>query len=83
MGKRKPKHVGFWTQVDGEPVHMLADPDMSPETAEALAHVIRAARKMVEEDEQDLTGKVLCTRCNKNYTDKGVCGPCKIEMLWE
>lgn len=44
-------HEGFWMDVDGEPVHMLADPNMSEETAEALSEVVRAARRMLEEEQ--------------------------------
>lgn len=41
MSKRN-KHQGFWTSVDGEPVHILGDPNMSEETLAALQAVVRA-----------------------------------------
>ena len=49
-GKRKKpnKHVGFWMDVDGEPVHMLADPDMSEETAKALENLVRCVREKMD-----------------------------------
>ncbi len=47
--KRQRKHVGQWLDVDGEPVHILAAPDMSEETAEALRELVRAARRAIEE----------------------------------
>jgi len=49
------KHEGFWMDVDGEPAHFLADPDMMPETQEALMELVRAARRYM--DEQDRAGE--------------------------
>ncbi len=34
---------GFFTQVDGHTVHVQGDPDMPPETFNALERMIRAA----------------------------------------
>lgn len=49
MDDDPPGHEGFYMDVDGEPVHMLADPNMSPETAEALAKLVRHVRKLLDE----------------------------------
>lgn len=46
-------HEGMWLEVDGEPVHMLADPDMSDETAEALREMVQAARRMMDQEGSD------------------------------
>lgn len=54
MSKRNRRHVGQWINVDGEPVHVLADPNMSEETREALVALARAARKMVENRKPDM-----------------------------
>jgi len=43
---KKRGHVGMWLDVDGEPVHVLADPNMSEETAAAIAKIVRAVREM-------------------------------------
>lgn len=43
-------HTGFWIDVDGEGAHVLGDPNMSEETAKALAEVIRAVRKNYPEE---------------------------------
>lgn len=56
MSKRKQRHVGQWMDVDGEPVHVLADPNMSDETRDALTELVRAARKMVDERKPDMDG---------------------------
>ncbi len=47
--KRRRAHVGQWLDVDGEAVHILAAPDMSEETAEALRELVRIARREIEE----------------------------------
>lgn len=52
--KRNRKHVGQWMNVDGEPVHVLADPNMSEETQHALEELVRAARKMVANRKPDI-----------------------------
>jgi hypothetical protein len=41
-------HVGQWIDVDGEPVHVLADPNMSEETRRAIESLVRAARKHLD-----------------------------------
>lgn len=46
-------HVGMWMEADGEPFHVLGDPNMSEETAEALRQVVRAARRMVDKGKPD------------------------------
>jgi len=43
---KKRGHVGMWLDVDGEPIHVLADPNMSEETANALREITRAVRRM-------------------------------------
>jgi len=55
-------HVGQWMYVDGEPVHVLAAPNMSDETYIALQELVRAAKKMLDDrqpgidaDEQEPT----------------------------
>ena len=42
-------HVGMWLEADGEPFHVLGDPNMNEETLEALREMARAARRMMEE----------------------------------
>lgn len=42
-------HVGQWMDVDGKPVHVLADPNMSQETRDALSELVRAAMKWVDD----------------------------------
>ncbi|MEO8608887.1 MAG: hypothetical protein ABI690_13430 [Chloroflexota bacterium] len=44
MGKKRG-HTGFWLNVDDEPVHVLGDPEMSQETANAISEVVRAVRE--------------------------------------
>lgn len=39
------KHSGFWIDVDGHPVHVLGDPDMSQELVEALAAMAREVQR--------------------------------------
>lgn len=46
-------HTGFWLNVDGEGVHVLGDPSMSEETANALRELVRAARKHVEKGDTE------------------------------
>lgn len=78
----KSKHVGMWLNVDREPVHMLGDPAMSNETAEALAELVRAAKKMIDDNPKFIC---LCVRCGENKTGApdGVCTQCKIDDLWK
>lgn len=42
-------HVGFFADVDGEPIHVLGDPNMSEETLNALRELARAARKAIDD----------------------------------
>lgn len=49
--KRRRGHTGFWLNVDGEAVHVLGDPQMSQETADAIAQVARAVREMYGPDD--------------------------------
>jgi hypothetical protein len=43
-------HVGFWMDVPGAaPIHVLGDPNMSEETANALRKLAEAAQKYVED----------------------------------
>ncbi len=51
------QHDGFFTTVDGNPVHIQGDPNMSDETMAALANVIRAAIKQVDSDNPPSEGK--------------------------
>ncbi len=50
---KKRKHVGFWAEVDGQPIHFLGDVGMSEETLEALKEVARAAMRMLEKKTTD------------------------------
>lgn len=43
-------HVGQWLDVDGEPVHMLAAPDMSAEARAALQELVRRVRRMLKDE---------------------------------
>lgn len=42
-------HKDVWIDVDGESVRMLADPNMDDKTRAALAELVRAARKAVDD----------------------------------
>lgn len=42
--KKQRGHTGFWLNVDGQSVHVLGDPNMSEETANAIAEVVRLVR---------------------------------------
>jgi hypothetical protein len=42
-------HRGFSIDVDGQPVHVLGDPNMPEQTREALREVARLARKSIED----------------------------------
>ena len=85
MEQKEVVSLGFWMDVDGEPVHMLADPNMSDETAEALVELVRATRKML--DDKSLTllqdGTPMCLRCGKHPTKKadGICGSCRLKEI--
>lgn len=50
---QKRKHVGFWVEVDGQPVHMLGDLHMSEETLDAVKEIARAAMRMLEKKAAD------------------------------
>lgn len=68
--------------VDGEPVHMLADPNMTPETKAALEALVRAVRNQVAvNDEGD--GLNLCEVCHDRYTQapSTKCGSCKMQEI--
>ncbi|GIK63853.1 MAG: hypothetical protein BroJett018_16470 [Chloroflexota bacterium] len=41
---------GFYTEVDGQAIHVLGDPNMSEETFEALKELARLAMKAVDEN---------------------------------
>ena len=75
---KKTKHVGMWLNVDGEPVHMLADPAMSDKTAKALAELVRAARKMI-----DAIPLFTCSKCGleRARAEGAVCGQCKMDEI--
>lgn len=66
--------------VDGEPAHFLADPNMTPETWAALESLVRAAR--VELDKMPL---YTCPKCGKERAraEGRMCTSCKIAELWE
>lgn len=65
--------------VDGEPVHMLADPNMPPEAQTALGALVRAARKMVE-----AMPVYKCAECGemRASAEDGTCTKCQIDKLW-
>lgn len=48
------QHTGFYTTVDGVPVHIQGDPNMSEEQAVLLQKIIQAAIVMVQGDEGKL-----------------------------
>jgi len=52
-------HKGFWIDVDGQPIHILGDPEMSKELVEALANMARELRRGVEAPE---TGQMVTLR---------------------
>jgi hypothetical protein len=77
---RKPKHNSFYMDIDGEPVHMQANPNMSPETEAALVALVRAARKML-----DAIPLYTCSKCGEERARAagGVCTQCRIGELWK
>lgn len=78
--KRKSKTQGFYMNVDGEPVHMLADSDMTEKELDLLENIVRAARKRMDAQ----TSKTyLCLQCKQNQTAAadGICTQCKIAGL--
>lgn len=42
-------HQGFDIRVDGQPAHVLGDPNMSPETQAALSELIRCVYRALED----------------------------------
>lgn len=77
----KRKHKGFYMDVDGEPVHMLADPNMTPETQAALEAMVRAVRKRMDADEGDNLN--LCEVCHDRYTQSPStkCSSCRMQEM--
>ena len=77
----KKKHNSFYFDVDGEYVHMQADPNMTPETEEALKNMVRAVRARMDSDEGD--GLNICEVCHDRYTQapSTKCGPCRMQEL--
>lgn len=75
----KTKHKGFYMSIDGEPVHFLADPNMSPEAQTALEALVRATRKMLE-----AMPLYTCAECGEVSAkhEGGVCTNCRIDKLW-
>lgn len=73
------KHRSFYMNVDGEPIHTLANPNMSPETQHALEELVRAARKMAAD-----MPVYQCAACGAMRTSVagGICTQCKIDQLW-
>lgn len=51
QARPQPPHVGQWLDVDGEPVHVRAAPDLDELTAEALRQMVRAVRQMPDKGE--------------------------------
>src|SRR5687768_1922571 len=46
--KRLVMAKGFWTNVDGQMVHAQGDPNMSEETLNAIAELVRCAVRAIE-----------------------------------
>lgn len=44
-------HKGQWVMIDGEPIHILAAPNVSEETLQGMAEIVRAVRKADENGE--------------------------------
>lgn len=42
------ERTGFYTSVDGDPVHIQGDPEMNEETFQALQELIRAAQRALD-----------------------------------
>lgn len=38
-------HIGQWVMVDGEPIYILAAPNVSAETIQGMAEIVRTVRK--------------------------------------
>lgn len=55
-------HKGIWVDVDGKPVHMSIDPNMSPETMKALIELVRLASNNSIEDWDNLR---VCSVCHQ------------------
>lgn len=51
------QRTGFYTTVDGTPVHIQGDPNMSEETFELLQKMISAAIKQVDSDNPPSDGQ--------------------------
>jgi hypothetical protein len=83
MKKKQSKHVGMWLDVDGEPVHMLADPNMSEETKNALAELVRLVREMPHAPLDDWDNLRVCVRCGQYETTApdSVCWRCKQQEI--
>ena len=74
------KHNSFYFNVDGEWVHMQADPNMTPETEAALVELVRAVRKMAAD--KPVYACSVCGELRSSAAD-GVCTQCRIARLWE
>lgn len=74
------KHNSFYFNVDGEWVHMQADPNMTPETEAALVELVRAVRKHI-----DTLPVYECPKCGEMSSGKEgkACTKCMIAELWE
>lgn len=75
------KHKGFWMNVDGEPVHMLADPNMTPETQAALEAMVRVVRERMDAATYD--GLRVCEVCGDRecIAPATKCTQCRIQEL--
>ena len=40
------KHTGFYSSVDGQPIHILGDPDMDDDTLAAIQELARYVMNM-------------------------------------
>jgi hypothetical protein len=71
------KHVGFYSKVDGQPIHIYGDPTMSDETLQAIQEVAKAAMKMMQNKgkRHDLTSDDM-------ILDWGEYGKSSVDNLW-
>lgn len=78
------KHKGFYMDVDGDPVHFLADPNMTPETKAALEALVRAAKKHMDDKPlTDWDNIRVCVVCHDRecVAPATKCGSCLMQEM--
>lgn len=70
--------------VDGDPVHFLADPNMTPETKAALEALVRAAKKHMDDKPlTDWDNIRVCVVCHDRecVAPATKCGSCLMQEM--